>query len=566
MLLAQLIAVLSRHAPHDRVASSAVSASSSLDASALLATPATALRFVFTHTRAPNKELQLQELMLYADGVDVDAAPLPIAAIYNPGGRSPLRQLPSKLVDGDTQAVHSKFVDLNFPTNGHTAIEVALSEPSRVRSYELWTANDNPGRDPTAWHVSYLVGGKWQLVDVVSSAVPPSDRHTSYGRMEMGSASTPLPDDIPRWIHADDRWMPPSPVYPPMQAPPAPPSPPPPSPLPPSPPATLLTSPPPPSPPPPPPPSPFYQAVGGGDQQLVVTGGGGGGGAGGGGGGVGGGGGGGRHTRRQPPPPAPAPVLVGDDAMPVAASVHVGDALLAADRAAPDDDAAAAAAADRILLALGGSVLLVIMYVLRRLCRGEPCCCCCDDDFGDGRLPPRRVHTATRSAPIGFHRASLWKRSQSEVVSLLNGGAADESGGGGGGPGGAHRGAAAAAAAGPPRPRRGRLFDRHRLQFEQAWPLEELEGEGDDDDDDDGGGWGGGEGGGKGGGAAPRYSDMGTQACPPPSAAYWEKVSGASPDPVALGESHFFGAEKMAHMEEAERDQNELEERLFAGL
>ena len=185
MLLAAAAAILGgRHSLRDHDASSVASTYSS-ELGVLLSNPTVAVRFVFTKLRDANRELQLQELMLYAEAVDVDAGmPLSISNISNPGGLSPPNgQLPLRLVDGDTESKHSKFVDLAFPTNGQTVLELTLAEPASVLSYELITANDNPGRDPTAWHVSYLVGGRWQQVHAVSGVQPPTNRHTSYGRM-----------------------------------------------------------------------------------------------------------------------------------------------------------------------------------------------------------------------------------------------------------------------------------------------------------------------------------------------------------------------------------------------
>ena len=93
--------------------------------------------------------------------------------------------------------------------------------------------------------------------------------------------------------------------------------------------------------------------------------------------------------------------------------------------------------------------------------------------------PPQAHH---EGGSLGLHRSSLWRRSRSEVVSLLHVASNDQkraSGGGGGGGG---------VGGGPPSDAlqrwgmqpTGRMYDKHKLQFEQDWPLEE-----EDDEDDD---------------------------------------------------------------------------------
>ena len=53
---------------------------------------ARAVRFEFTETKQPHRELQLQELQLFSSLEG--GSPIRIKHIANPGGRSPLKQLP----------------------------------------------------------------------------------------------------------------------------------------------------------------------------------------------------------------------------------------------------------------------------------------------------------------------------------------------------------------------------------------------------------------------------------------------------------------------------------------
>ena len=129
---------------------------------------ARAVRVEFTETKQPHRELQLQELQLFSSLEG--GSPIRIKHIANPGGRSPLKQLPHRLFDGDATSAASKFVDLNMPANGKSVLEITLHHAHDIASYELFTANDVPGRDPTTWHIYALsVNNKeWRLVHSMS--------------------------------------------------------------------------------------------------------------------------------------------------------------------------------------------------------------------------------------------------------------------------------------------------------------------------------------------------------------------------------------------------------------
>ena len=182
-----------------------------------------ALRFEFAEVRQSGAILQLEELRLFSSAES--ETHIRIRHIANPGGHSPLRQLPHRLHDDDTTSAASKFVDLNFPASGKTILEITLHDHAHVAAYELYTANDNPSRDPTAWHVYSLANGEWKLVHSMTSVLPPTSRHTSYGRFSL-DAGVVAPDAQPRSIRADEHWWPRSPSLPPFPPPPLPPPPP----------------------------------------------------------------------------------------------------------------------------------------------------------------------------------------------------------------------------------------------------------------------------------------------------------------------------------------------------
>ena len=181
-----------------------------------------ALRFEFTETRHRNKDLQLQEIKLY-ESLNATKS-LRIRHISNPGGWSPTKQLPLRLHDGDTSSEFSKFVDLNMSTSGKSILDIVLHERVHVAAYELFTANDNPGRDPMGWSLYSLSHdwrqSSWRCVHTVAGVVPPETRFASYGRFSTESASHSTNHLWhARIFPADPRWWPPSPSVPPSLAP-----------------------------------------------------------------------------------------------------------------------------------------------------------------------------------------------------------------------------------------------------------------------------------------------------------------------------------------------------------
>ena len=54
-----------------------------------------------------------------------------------------------------------------------------------ITAYELVTANDNPGRDPSAWSMSaHNADGVFVILDERHSIVPPFSRYTSCAPLQ----------------------------------------------------------------------------------------------------------------------------------------------------------------------------------------------------------------------------------------------------------------------------------------------------------------------------------------------------------------------------------------------
>ena len=185
---------------------------------------------------ANSKQLQLSAVKLY--GIEGELA---VVSATNPGGSSPKNKEAAKLIDGDKE---SKWLDSNLRDSSwfgtrpgspawaiHAVLRLELAQPAQVLTYELFTANDQLGRDPVSWEAGYWSESSGFLsLSTIVDFEPTMLRRMSYGTTLV--------------------LFPPPPPPPPAQ-PPSPPNPPPSPPSPPSPPE------PPPSPsPPPPPPEP----------------------------------------------------------------------------------------------------------------------------------------------------------------------------------------------------------------------------------------------------------------------------------------------------------------------
>ena len=112
-----------------------------------------------------------------------------------------------------------------------------VARATEVISYELFTANDNPNRNPVSWEFGRLDGSTFAMLHTVTKRAAPTGAYESYGRSYItGYAPPPAPPSPPP--------SPPSPLPPSPSPPPSPPSPP-----------------APPAPPPSPPSGTFFQIV-----------------------------------------------------------------------------------------------------------------------------------------------------------------------------------------------------------------------------------------------------------------------------------------------------------------
>jgi hypothetical protein len=119
-----------------------------------------AISFSFTAARdQPRKAdgVQLAEIALRAK----NGTAIRVATVRNPGGVHPSPfQVPARVADGNLQ---TKWFDANFSSVGRSRLELWLEHDESVHSVELFTANDNPRRDPVAFFVGVLrpVSVRW---------------------------------------------------------------------------------------------------------------------------------------------------------------------------------------------------------------------------------------------------------------------------------------------------------------------------------------------------------------------------------------------------------------------
>ena len=125
--------------------------------------PRAALRFTFLRLRGsegkhPSDGVQLAEVMLYSGSMRL----LRSRSAVNPGGTCPhRRQEAASVIDG---MLSTKWVDTAMGTSANKSVLVlhfdtaeqgnrpdpSSLDPSNLQ-YELFTANDNPRRDPVSW-------------------------------------------------------------------------------------------------------------------------------------------------------------------------------------------------------------------------------------------------------------------------------------------------------------------------------------------------------------------------------------------------------------------------------
>ena len=124
--------------------------------------------------------MQFADLALMkADGNRIE---IDYATSSNPGGDNPDGEGPLGGTDGN---LNVKFLDKNFQKNGKTELIFGTkSGKERLSTYQFWTANDCPARDPTAWTLygGVLLNGKtvWSVIST-KTASPPTARKTTFG-------------------------------------------------------------------------------------------------------------------------------------------------------------------------------------------------------------------------------------------------------------------------------------------------------------------------------------------------------------------------------------------------
>ena len=130
--------------------------------------------------------VQLSEVLLFAE---VGAPPLVVSGASNPGGASPSNQPASAVVDGDTS---TKWFDASIATAGASTLVIELAAAAPLLEYEIFSANDNTKRDPTAWTLERrrADGAGWELMSAVSGVVPPDARRAGYGLMLASARSS----------------------------------------------------------------------------------------------------------------------------------------------------------------------------------------------------------------------------------------------------------------------------------------------------------------------------------------------------------------------------------------
>ena len=151
-------------------------------------------------------ELQLAEVMLYGVGGE----PLSVVEASNPGG-VPFtwwEHAPSA-VDGD---LATKWLDMNITKGGgrqSSTLLLSLASATPVGSYDLYTANHEPKRDPVSWTFGISRGdGSDEALHAMARYEPAFTRRTSYTHGARFTVLTPFP------------------AFPPPPAPPSPPAPP----------------------------------------------------------------------------------------------------------------------------------------------------------------------------------------------------------------------------------------------------------------------------------------------------------------------------------------------------
>jgi hypothetical protein len=102
---------------------------------------------------------------------------IPISVENEPEGDHPLEETPDQLIEKQ-----GKWLD----RHSQSTLVFTFSPDSTIASYEMFTANDEPERDPTSWtmHISKGNSGRTEIVHT-KSVTPPTERLASYGTFTM---------------------------------------------------------------------------------------------------------------------------------------------------------------------------------------------------------------------------------------------------------------------------------------------------------------------------------------------------------------------------------------------
>lgn len=152
------------------------------------------LQFHFRRLRhAASHECQLQEVRFYGRGMQR----LRPESAENPGGESPRRQGAQNVINDS----RFKWLDRKFRQQNGSLLTVhfELAQLSSVVdglvSYELVTANDNPGRDPVAWTLAARKSADgwlpWVVLDRRQDVTPPRARLSSYAMLWLPLRANP---------------------------------------------------------------------------------------------------------------------------------------------------------------------------------------------------------------------------------------------------------------------------------------------------------------------------------------------------------------------------------------
>jgi hypothetical protein len=135
------------------------------------------------------------------------------ATAENPGGFCPDHEGPENAVDGN---INTKFLDFNIKSHGKSILLFTFPNAQMIDEYEIFTANDAPGRDPTSWLVLSMFCNLFRWLDIclfrrlfgsidigqpfikmhAHVVTAPSERHSSIGRFSIQDGVTaPAPDE-----------------------------------------------------------------------------------------------------------------------------------------------------------------------------------------------------------------------------------------------------------------------------------------------------------------------------------------------------------------------------------